>query len=166
MADYQPNSDYCFVCGVKNEAGLRARFMNDGAGKVRLDTRICEKHQGFPGIAHGGICATILDETMGRAALSGDPNRLFFTAKMEIRYRQHVPLDTDITVYGRILKDRGRAATAEGEIVLPDGSIAVQGTATLFSVPQEEIEKMLQHPKTAWRVYNNEEFEKALRDDE
>lgn len=32
----QPNSYHCFVCGVKNDAGLRARFQNEGPGRVRV----------------------------------------------------------------------------------------------------------------------------------
>lgn len=162
MTDYQPNSHYCFVCGLKNKAGLRIRFQNDGDGQVRVETQICDDHQGFPGIAHGGISATILDETMGRAGLSGHPDRLFFTGKMEIKYRHNVPLNTDLVITARILKDRGRIATASGEITLPDGTVAVEGSATLVRVPPREIDAMLQHPNTGWQVYTEDEYQAAI----
>src|SRR5574341_550908 len=110
--DYQPNSYYCFVCGLKNKAGLHIRFQNDGPGQVKVETQICNQHQGYPGIAHGGVVAAILDETMGRAGISGEAGaqaRFLYTAKMEVRYRAPVPLDTNLVIRGRIVKDRGRA---------------------------------------------------------
>jgi len=156
--DYQPNSHYCFVCGVKNEAGLRIRFQNIEHGRVRVETQICDKHQGFPGIAHGGIVACIMDEVMGRAMTAIDGNRLFYTAKMEIKYRQHVPLDTDIVAEGWIIKDKGRVATAEGNLKLPDGTLAIEGSAMLFEVPKDELESMMQNERVGWQVYTDEEF--------
>ena len=161
---YQPNSHYCFVCGLKNKAGLKIRFQNDGVGQVRVETRICEQHQGFPGIAHGGIVASLMDEVMGRATMSGYPERLFYTAKMEIRYRHSVPLNTDLVAIGWVVKDRGRAATAEGKLILPDGTVAIEGTATLFSVPREELEAMLGDSDLGWRVYSDEEYEALINE--
>jgi acyl-coenzyme A thioesterase PaaI-like protein len=154
---YQPNSHYCFVCGLKNKAGLRIRFQDDGIGRVKVETQICDQHQGYPGVAHGGIVASLMDEVMGRAMIAGYPNRLFYTAKLEIRYRKPVPLNAPLLAYGRILKDRGRSATTEGELILPDGTVAITGTATLFAVPQEELSKMTSELDLGWRVYSDEE---------
>lgn len=161
--DYQPNSHFCFVCGLKNEAGLGVRFINEGAGRVRVETQICDKHQGYPGIAHGGILATLLDEAMGRAAMSGASDRFFYTAKMEIRYRKSVPLDTDLIITAQILKDRGRSATAAGQVILPDGTIAVEGSATLFNIPPEEVAKMVGDQDLGWRVYSDDEYAKRVQ---
>jgi acyl-coenzyme A thioesterase PaaI-like protein len=160
---YQPNSFHCFVCGVKNESGLRARFQNDGPGRVRVETRICEQHQGYPGIAHGGVLAALLDEAMGRVLLTEDDQRFFFTAKMELRYKSNVPLDTDLIISGRLLKDRGRTATVEGDITLPDGTRAVEATATMFQIPPEDVQ--LDVDALGWRIYNDEEFEAMIADE-
>lgn len=164
MPDYQPNSHYCFVCGLKNEAGLKLRFENLEAGHIRVQTRICDQHQGYPGIAHGGIVATMLDETMGRAIMAGAAEvRFMFTAKMEIKYRVSVPLNTDIVVAGRVVKDKGRIAQVEGEVILPDGTIAAEGIATIMAVPADEIAKMQSNEALGWRVYTDEEYEQALK---
>lgn len=162
MPDYQPNSNFCFVCGLKNEAGLKLRFENVAAGHVRVQTRVCDKHQGYPGIVHGGIVAAMLDEAMGRSIMAGtSETRLMFTAKMELKYRMSVPLNTDIQVLGRVVKDRGRIAQVEGEVVLPDGTIAVEGSATLVAIPAEEIQKMERNATLGWRVYTDEEYENS-----
>ena len=63
----QHNSRMCFVCGLKNPAGLKASFFEvEGSQLVALFTP-CEEHQGYPGRLHGGLAAAILDETIGRA---------------------------------------------------------------------------------------------------
>src|ERR1700690_1571679 len=84
----QPNSYMCFACGMENSAGLQLRFFNDGLNACRADFIVDDRYQSFPGRTHGGIIAVILDEAMGRAALSGNVERMMVTAKMEIRYRQ------------------------------------------------------------------------------
>src|SRR2546430_8601836 len=104
----QPNSAMCFGCGLKNQAGLRIKFYNDGPGACQATVVLEDPHQGYPGIAHGGVVATMLDEALGRAAMSPDSNHFMFTAKIEIRYRQSVPLHQPVTLRGRIIKDRGR----------------------------------------------------------
>ncbi len=160
MPDYQPNSHYCFVCGLKNEAGLKLRFENIAPGQIRVRTQVCDQHQGYPGIAHGGVIAAMLDETMGRSIMAGaDTTRLMFTAKMEIKYRVSVPLNTEIVLQGRVVKDKGRMAQVEGEVILPDGTIAAEGTATIVAVPPDEIAKMEHNELLGWRVYSDEEYE-------
>ncbi|MCI0711553.1 MAG: PaaI family thioesterase [Chloroflexi bacterium] len=154
----QPNAQMCFVCGVANVAGLRIRFYTTGEDVVEAIVSLPDEYQGYPGIAHGGIIATILDETMGRAAISPeDPNRLLFTGKMEVRYRNSVPLNTPIHFRGWITKDRGRVVVAQGEAVLPDGTVAVETTGTMMAIPQSQLDEM-NTPEVGWRVYEDHEY--------
>ncbi|NLX09708.1 MAG: PaaI family thioesterase [Chloroflexi bacterium] len=153
--DQQPSSKWCFVCGVENVCGLQLRFFDDGPGGVITRVTLGDTYQSYPGMAHGGILATIMDETLGRAVLSGgDPNepRFMFTARMEIRYRRPVPLHEEFTARGRVEKDRGRLVTARGEIVLADGTVAVEAEATLAEIPAGQIEQMKMQD-VGWQVY-------------
>lgn len=153
----QPNSQMCFVCGVANIAGLKIRFysMEDHVEAVVIFT---DNYQGFPGITHGGIIASALDEMMGRVGLlEENSTRLFVTAKMELKYRHSVPLNTPITLKGFLVKDRGRIIIARAEAVLPDGTVAVESTGTMMEFPAEEFEK-LDAPAIGWRVYDDDEF--------
>ncbi|HEC25979.1 MAG TPA: PaaI family thioesterase, partial [Gammaproteobacteria bacterium] len=66
----QPNSRTCFMCGRENDSGLKMSWYNipekeQNQGKVTIP----EHFNGYPGIAHGGIVAAILDETAGRSIL-------------------------------------------------------------------------------------------------
>lgn len=150
--DLQPSSRMCFGCGIENVAGLQIRFYNDGQGKSRADVSLSDKHQGFPGIAHGGITATMLDEIMGRAAMTGNFMRLLYTAKMEVKYRKPVPLHTPLILTGRVEKDRGMIVYTVGEVRLPDGTLLAESTAVLMEIPREELEKM-NTDAVGWKVY-------------
>lgn len=156
--DLQPNSKMCFVCGVFNVAGLRVRFYSVDETTCEARVVLTDHYQGYPGIAHGGIVATVLDEIMGRALLGSDQNRLLFTGTMQVKYRLHVPLDTEILFRGKIIKDRGRIAQAEGWAILPDGTVAVEATSTLIGVPQEQLEQMQADDAVGWRVYQDDEL--------
>jgi acyl-coenzyme A thioesterase PaaI-like protein len=150
--ELQPNSLMCFCCGIHNAAGLRIRFFNAGPGQCVAYVMLGNSHQGFPGIAHGGVTATMLDEAMCRAALSGDSNRLVYTAKMEVRYRKPVPLHTRLILRGVLDKDRGAILTAHGNITLPDGTLLADGAATVVEVPKDELAKM-NTPEVGWQIY-------------
>lgn len=156
----QPNSHMCFVCGVANIVGLKVRFYSVAPNTVEAIVNLSEVYQGYPGIAHGGIIATILDETMGRAALAGSNEsgeRLLMTAKMEVKYRKSVPLHTDIRVRGMVIKDRGRIILCQGEALLPDGTVAVETSGTMMQIPDDELARM-NTPEVGWRIYDDEEF--------
>jgi len=160
--DQQPSARWCFVCGVENPCGLRIRFFNDGYQRVVARVTLGEQYQSYPGMAHGGILATILDETMGRALLADEDAdavegaRFMFTAKMEMRYRRPVPLNEELTVRGRVEQDRGRIAQVSGEIALADGTVAVEASATLVDIPHDRVIQMLT-ADVGWQVYPGED---------
>ncbi len=162
--DQQPSAKWCFVCGVENPCGLKIRFFNDGYHRCVARITLGDQYQSYPGMVHGGILATILDETMGRAILAeGEENvhreileeRFMFTAKMETRFRKPVPLNQEFTVRGWVEADRGRMAQAGGSVVLADGTVAVEASATLVAIPEEQVTAMLDEgtDMIGWQVY-------------
>ena len=91
---------------------------------------------------HGGIIATILDETSGRAILlDNDFNRLMVTLKMEMVYKKNTPTNTPLKAVGRLLKDSGSRAQVEAEIILPDGTVSAKCTSILYKIPQAVKDK-------------------------
>jgi acyl-coenzyme A thioesterase PaaI-like protein len=85
----QPNSRYCFGCGVENSYGLGLRFYEIGPAKLEAEYTVPDHFQGYPGIVHGGIVATMLDEVLGRVVMIGDHSRFMMTARLEVRYRKY-----------------------------------------------------------------------------
>ncbi len=129
------------------------RFTDDGIDEVRAVYTVGEKYQGYPGIVHGGVVAAMLDEAAGRVVLINDPERFFMTAKMEIRYRQPVPTETELLIVGRMVKDRRRLIEAHGEIQLPDGSVAAEATVMLVDIPPKYVGDV-DHEELGWKVYD------------
>ncbi|HML21187.1 MAG TPA: PaaI family thioesterase [Aggregatilinea sp.] len=150
----QASARWCFVCGVVNPVGLKIKFFNDGHQQVMARVTFGDEYQSYPGIVHGGLIATVLDETIGRALLADDTPepRFMFTATLNLRYHHSVPLNQEVTVRGRIDKDRGRVAQASGELLLPDGTVAVEASSTLVSIPSEQIAEM-KDQDIGWQVY-------------
>lgn len=135
----QHNSAMCFVCGLKNSAGLKASFYEvEGKQLVGLFTP-CEEHQGYPDRLHGGLAATILDETIGRSINIDQDEVWGVTVEFKIRYRKPVPLNQELRVVGRITKQNRRLFQGTGEILLPSGEVAVEGSGKYIKLPLEEI---------------------------
>lgn len=132
-------SRMCMVCGVENDAGLHARFFELEDGELVGVFTPREQHQGYPGRLHGGIASTILDETIGRAINTSDTDAWGVTIELTVRYRKPVPLDGEIVAHGRITKDSGRIFEGSGEILLDDGSVAVEATGRYLRLPIDTI---------------------------
>ena len=132
-------SRMCMVCGTENRAGLKAHFWELDSGELLGTFQPLPEHQGYPGRLHGGIAATLLDETMGRAVTMRDPNAWGVTIELTVRFRKPVPLDADVRAIGRITKDSSRLFESAGEIVLDDGSVAVEATGKYIKMSVERI---------------------------
>jgi uncharacterized protein (TIGR00369 family) len=65
-----PNTDThnCFACSPVNAAGLQMKFFTDD-NRIYAKVTVPRHMGGWNRIAHGGIVATILDETMGWAGI-------------------------------------------------------------------------------------------------
>jgi acyl-coenzyme A thioesterase PaaI-like protein len=135
----QPNSRMCFVCGIDNPIGLKLAFYTDDEGRCVAHFQPRPEHQGYPGHLHGGIISTLLDETMGRVLV---PQGVFaLTGRLEVKLRKPVPLDQELTVTGELTRNRARAYEATGQILLPDGTLLVEGSGLYIRIPEEELEK-------------------------
>lgn len=148
----QPNSKFCFVCGLENSNGLQLSFYQDQQGQVLAETVVPDRFQGYPGVVHGGIVASILDEVAMRAAMVEDHNRFMVTARMTLRYRKQIPVEQPLTMVGRMQRSGGTGKTAQGEIRLPDGSLGAEVEALMVS-----YRGAINDPQTlehlGWRVY-------------
>lgn len=139
----QPTSLRCFACGKNNPLGLKLEWFNDYENKqIETTFTLSDDYCSYPGTVHGGIIATILDETSGRAILlDNDFSRLMVTLKMEVVYKHNTPTNTPLKAVGRVLRDGGSRAHVEGEIVLPDGTVSAKCTSLLFKIPQAVKDK-------------------------
>ncbi|WP_457574572.1 PaaI family thioesterase [Desulfolithobacter sp.] len=148
----QPNSRMCFACGQENSAGLKSRFFELETGELVAIFKPAIEHQGYPGRLHGGLAATILDETIGRAIMISHADNIWgVTVDFSMRLRKPVPLDSEIRVLARITKDSKRFFEGSGEILLPDGTVAVEGKGRYLKIDINRITD-LEMGEDDWRV--------------
>jgi len=123
-----PEHGPCFVCGKQNSCGMGATWYAREDGSIFTEVTLTEAQQGPPGMAHGGASAALLDEAMGAAVW-----RAGFRAaavNLNMTYQKPVPLGIEIQITGRFIEKNGKRLFAEGEIRLPDGTVAVIGKGT------------------------------------
>lgn len=95
---------------------------------------VTEFHQGAPGLAHGGVISTAMDEAMGVTnRLLGTP---VVTVHLEVDFRRPVPVGTTMYITSRIAGVAGRKvfteATARNDA--PDGPVSVNAAALFLQV--------------------------------
>ena len=133
-------SRYCLVCGVENAFGLKSRFHETEEKEVIALFTPQEVHQSYPNVMHGGITATILDETIGRAIMIFyDRNTFGVSLELNVKYKKPVPYGVELKVVGRITQDNKRMFSGTGELYLPDGTIAATAEGKYMKRQLEQI---------------------------
>lgn len=93
------------------------------------------EHRGAPGLLHGGVAATCLDETMAVLGYVLDGVHCV-TATLELRFRRPVPLDgQSLTVEAwRDRPEPRRRQRVHGRLLLADGTPAVEASGIFVQV--------------------------------
>ena len=136
------NPHYCFGCSKRNPLGLHLSFKMENGEVIAPFTPLAE-HQGWPGFMHGGLVATMLDEAMGWATMSHGIWAV--TGKINVRYREPVPLYQPVTLVGIIEKNRGRWILVRAEIRNSEGAVLSEADAIFMRVSgdrQTELEEI------------------------
>jgi uncharacterized protein (TIGR00369 family) len=111
----------CFGCGAENDASLGMRIDIDG-DRVRSTITLDEHYVGAPGLVHGGILTTLLDEVMGAVPLpSTRTASARVTASLDVRFRAPVELGRELLVEAELGESSERDCTVRGTIGYADG---------------------------------------------
>ncbi|MDF1542384.1 MAG: PaaI family thioesterase [Anaerosomatales bacterium] len=132
-------SRMCLICGRDNPFSLKARFYELEDGELLGVFDALQEHQSYPGRLHGGISSAILDETIGRAISVTHPDTWGVTVELAVKYRKPVPPGAEVRAIARITRDTSRIFEGTGEIVLEDGSVAVEAVGKYVKMPIERI---------------------------
>ncbi len=111
----------CFGCGLANPSGLQLYFLLHEDRSVVCLATIPDTFEGHPGYLHGGIIATLLDETMSKAVRARGLTAM--TRHLEIDYKRPVPSHTPIRIEGHVARSEGRKHWVEAKIL--DGSLSM-----------------------------------------
>lgn len=107
----------CFACRPLHKGGLGLEFSVQDDGSVLAEWSCPPDRESYPGIAHGGILATVLDSAMVHALFSrGIVAR---TGELKIRYHHSVPVGQTTRVRGFLREDYAPLFYMEADISTP-----------------------------------------------
>jgi acyl-coenzyme A thioesterase PaaI-like protein len=126
----------CWGCG-DNSGDIRLpRPVDEGAGEYEARFSFDERHQGGPGLAHGGLVSAALDEACGLLATWYRFPTV--TARIFVRYRRPVPINRVLTVRAWVTGSRGRRIHVDGRLLDADEVLA-EARAAFLHVPLEHF---------------------------
>ena len=126
----------CWGCG-DNPTGLHLPVpAAEGLTEYEAYFEFDDRHQGGPGITHGGLVAGARDEAVGLLATwYAFPT---VTARIFVRYRRPVPINTELLLTARLTEARGRRLHVDAAI--SDGAEPLaESRAALLHVPLEHF---------------------------
>jgi uncharacterized protein (TIGR00369 family) len=122
----------CFGCGPANPVGLHLDFfLAEDHSVVGLPV-IADTYEGPAGYLHGGIIATLLDETMSKAVRAR--GFIAMTRHMEVDYLRPVPSGTPLRLEGRVTHNEGRKHWTEAKILNAEGTTLAHGKGLFIEV--------------------------------
>jgi acyl-coenzyme A thioesterase PaaI-like protein len=140
----------CWGCG-DNPHGIALPLpTEEGLTRYEASFIFDERHQGGPGIAHGGLVGAALDEA---CSLLATWHRFpTVTARSFVRFRRPVPINTALAVSAEVESFRGRRIRIQGDLS-SGGEVLAEARAAFLHVP---LEHFLQTPEgrasaAAWR---------------
>ena len=144
--EYIPHSTRCFVCGDENECGVRTRFYVEGEA-VRSRVVLHGRHNGYRDLAHGGVLAALLDESMAWAAtVFGRKHPMYVTGELTLKYLAPVAVGEEIEIVSRLEEDAGRVAYGTGEI-LRGGKVCVRARGKFLPMSEEATREVIPYLK-------------------
>uniref|UniRef100_A0AAU2V2A1 Acyl-coenzyme A thioesterase THEM4 n=1 Tax=Streptomyces sp. NBC_00003 TaxID=2903608 RepID=A0AAU2V2A1_9ACTN len=125
---------HCFGCGDGQPHGLHLAARAGEGVTVTAEFTVREAHQGAPGLAHGGVLATALDETLG--SLNWLLRVIAVTGRLETDFARPVPVGTVLHLQAEVTAVAGRKiySRATGRIGGPEGPVAVRAKALFIEV--------------------------------
>lgn len=121
------------MCGKANPIGLKLEFDTEGDEYVTYFTPRKE-HQGWVGIAHGGIIATVLDEVMTRYCYALGYNAV--TGEMTVRLKRPAGIGRRLRFAARIdeVKANSRVILCSAYATDEDGTVIAEATGKIVKV--------------------------------
>lgn len=135
-----PHYSGCFGCGPDSAQGLRANaFAVAVVREVSTSYVFGEEHSGIPGIAHGGLVATLVDDLCGH--LPDVTDRRAVTRHLAVSYLKPVLVGVRYDVVARVDADEGRKLFVYCEGRSPEGELTFRGDALFVVVETAYFER-------------------------
>lgn len=153
MSQRLPSFDGCFCCGQTNRSGLKVPFyVTDG--EVFAHFIPSNEYYGYPGIMHGGLSATLLDEAMTWAATVAE-GRFHYAAEIKVRYRAPVADKQEIIIKAKMTDKQKKILFVEGTILDSDNNVLVKSEGKYYPLPEKNdltVKQMMTHHENGFKL--------------
>ncbi len=132
------NFPNCYVCGADNPNGLHVVFQADGPERCRARYTARREHEGWPGIVHGGLLFTLMDEALAWALAYAGLRGV--TAKGNVRFCVPARVGTELVVTAEVVERRAKLVRARAEVRAADDSrnLVAELDATMYLTDVEQ----------------------------
>lgn len=144
IQDHYPDDvSHCYGCGRLNDVGHQIKTRASDGGTT---TEFVPEpyHTAIPGIAYGGLIASVIDchstgsaaifamQAGGRTVGDGESPR-FVTAHLDVDYVAPTPL-APMVLSGRLVEIKGRKVVVDTDLSV-EGEVTARGHAILIEMP-------------------------------
>jgi acyl-coenzyme A thioesterase PaaI-like protein len=131
--------------GARALGGYQTIFYHKDSGEMITVVWFGGAMAGWPGVTHGGVTATIMDESLGRCAIRQFPSRTGVTANLELTYLK--PIVTNSFYVVRVMPNpelgvTERKAWVSGRLETLEGRVCVEAKG-LFVVPKKYATRVI-----------------------
>lgn len=114
--------EHCIVCGESNPLSLRLSFALSEDGSVTGHFKAQARFQGYNGILHGGITASLLDAAMTHCLFHQGIEA--YTADLHVRYAHAIPCEAQLDIRALMVGQRPPLFRLRAEITCQDRLVA------------------------------------------
>ncbi|MDD2322121.1 MAG: PaaI family thioesterase [Bacteroidales bacterium] len=137
---------FCFGCSHNNPHGLQMTFFLDGE-EIHSTWEPQPRFQGYNNVLHGGIQATLMDETASwlvQVVLQ----TAGVTSRLEIKYKKPVPTHRGpITLRARLTEKKRNLAFIHVDLFGPDTRLCSEAEVIFYTFSREYSHQQLGFPE-------------------
>lgn len=128
---------YCFACSPHNPDGLQLAFY-ESDDYVEAEWKPSRRFEGYPGVIHGGIQATLLDE-IGAWTMYIKGKGSGVTSRMNVKYHKPLaPHQEKVLLRGKLKEKKRNICYIDAEIINEKGECCAEASLVYFMIPQDK----------------------------
>lgn len=110
---------------------LGIEYLTHDEGRASFQLTIAEKHLRTLGLLHGGVTCSLMDTTMGLAAMTlAQEGKVLVTSQMNLHFVRPCKLGETILATASVKHGGRQTVVVEGEIRTADGELVAVATGT------------------------------------